>query len=601
MSDVNTLDSGFAVLNLPETLQNALDGLGFTQPTPIQLEAIPYLLEGRDILGEAQTGTGKTAAFGLPSLAQIDTAIKQPQMLVLAPTRELAIQVAEAIESFGKFMRGLRVVTVYGGQSYGPQLAELDRGPQVIVATPGRLMDHIRRGRINFDSVKTLVLDEADEMLNMGFLEDVEWILSHVPANTQMALFSATMPAAIRKITERFLKNPAHIKIERQEQKKANIRQRAWEVRGINKLTALERIVETIEYDAMLVFVRTRNDTIELAERLESQGFKASALNGDMNQQMRERTVNQLKEGKINILVATDVVARGLDVPRISHVLNFDLPDDHESYVHRIGRTGRAGRSGEAILFVRPRERYLLRHYMNATGGDIETMQLPTPAQLGAHRQEKCREDLTKLIDNPNLEAMREMIQSMAEQSEASVLDLAAALLYKYQQKRPLQPKDDPERPQREARGGFERGDRNGRGRNERVSHDRGGRFERGARFERGGERGGERRGKAAGQGRRNDIDWKTYRLAVGRDHGVQVKDIVGAIANEASIDSGNIGAIRLFDGHSTVQLPSGMPKEVFNQLSNARIRNKPMGLSIDAGAPVPRPRARHSESRADA
>ncbi|GAA5218043.1 DEAD/DEAH box helicase [Corallincola platygyrae] len=584
MSEVETLDSGFAVLNLPENLQAAIDDLGFTQPTPIQLDSIPHLLEGRDLLGEAQTGTGKTAAFGLPALAHIDLNIRQPQLMVLAPTRELAIQVAEALESFGKRMRGLRIATVYGGQSYGPQLAELERGPQVIVATPGRLMDHIRRGRIKFDALKTLVLDEADEMLNMGFLEDVEWIMGHVPDNTQMALFSATMPPAIKKITDRFLKDPAHIKIAPEERKKANIRQRAWEVRGINKLTALERLAETVEYDAMIVFVRTRNDTVELAERLESQGFKASALNGDMNQQMRERTVNQLKEGKINILVATDVVARGLDVPRISHVLNFDLPDDHESYVHRIGRTGRAGRSGEAILFVRPRERYLLRHYMRATGGDIEQMELPSPAELGAHRQIKCREELTKLVDNPNLEPMREMLNQMAEQSETSVLDLAAALLYKYQQRRPLQPKPDPERPRREGRS-FDRNDRNDR---------RGGR---GARFERNGQR-GDRNGGRGRQGRRNDIDWTTYRLAVGRDHGVQVKDIVGAIANEASIDSGNIGAIRLFDGHSTVQLPSGMPKETFNQLSRARVRNKPMGISADKG---PRPRARHHENRADA
>ncbi|RCU52960.1 MULTISPECIES: DEAD/DEAH box helicase [Corallincola] len=597
MSEVETLDSGFAVLNLPENLSSALDSLGFKTPTPIQLEAIPHLLEGRDLLGEAQTGTGKTAAFGLPALALIDPSVRKTQLMVLAPTRELAIQVAEAIESFAKHMRGLRVATVYGGQSYGPQLAELERGPQVIVATPGRLMDHIRRGRIKFDDLKTLVLDEADEMLNMGFLEDVEWIMSHVPETTQMALFSATMPPAIRKITERFLKNPAHVKIAVSETKKANIRQRAWEVRGINKLTALERLVETVEYDAMLVFVRTRNDTVELAERLESQGFKASALNGDMNQQMRERTVNQLKEGKINILVATDVVARGLDVPRISHVLNFDLPDDHESYVHRIGRTGRAGRSGEALLFVRPRERYLLRHYMRATGGDIESMELPSPVELGAHRQEKCREELTKLVDNPNLEAMREMINAMAEQSETSVLDLAAALLYKYQQKRPLQPKPDPERPQRDTRGRNDRFDRNDRGgqRNGRGRNERGGQ-----RFDRN-DRGGDRPPRARqGQGRRNDIDWKTYRLAVGRDHGVQVKDIVGAIANEASIDSGNIGAIRLFDGHSTVQLPSGMPAEVFSQLSNARVRNKPMGISADTGG-APRPRPRNQESRADA
>ncbi|GAA4898704.1 DEAD/DEAH box helicase [Ferrimonas pelagia] len=534
----------FSSLGLPEALLNAISAMGFTSPTPIQAQSIPYMLDGNDILGEAQTGTGKTAAFGLPALAGIDPRQRASQMLVLAPTRELAIQVATALEEFAVNMKGLRVATIYGGQPYGPQIREIERGAQVIVATPGRLMDHIRKGTLVLDSIQCCVLDEADEMLNMGFLEDIEWILEHLPEQAQMALFSATMPNQIRRIAERFLKDPKHVKIAADKAQKANIVQKAWKVSGLNKMTALERLAETLEYDAMIVFVRTRNDTMELANHLTNLGFKASALNGDMSQQQREHTVAQLHKGKIDILIATDVVARGLDVPRITHVLNYDLPMDSESYVHRIGRTGRAGRSGTAILFARPRELRQLRFYERQTAGTIEMMELPTADELGKHRIAKLSVELAECVSGTELTEMQELISKMAEENELSVEQLAAALLFQRQRTKPLKPNPDP-KPR------FDREDRRERG-------DRGDRPERGARRE-----------------RRPATDFETYRLEVGREHGTQVKDIVGAIANELQLDSGNIGQIRLHDAHSLVQLPKAMPGETLSKLKAIHVRNR--------------------------
>ena len=414
MTNTSTAPVSFDALGLPESLLSALSSMGFESATPIQAQTIPHLLAGKDVLGEAQTGTGKTAAFGLPALANIDTSVRKPQLLVLAPTRELAIQVAEAIEQFAKFMKGLKVATLYGGQSYGPQFAQLERGAQVVVGTPGRLMDHLRRKSLNLSHVNFCALDEADEMLNMGFLEDIEWILEHLPAETQMALFSATMPPAIRKVANRFLEEPEHVKIAAVKKAKANIKQYAWKVSGINKNTAIERIAETFDYDAMIIFVRTRNDTVEVAEFLERQGYPAAALNGDMNQAQRERTVDQLKNGKLSILIATDVVARGLDIPRIDLVVNYDLPGDNESYVHRIGRTGRAGRSGTSISFVRPREMYQLRHYERLTSGTIEQFELPSIQEIGKARVARTQNQLAELIGQQDLTAMREIVENMA-------------------------------------------------------------------------------------------------------------------------------------------------------------------------------------------
>ena len=575
MTDLNNASIGFDALGLPENLVSAVKALGFETSTPIQAQTIPPLLAGKDVLGEAQTGTGKTAAFGLPALAKIDVTIRKPQLMVLAPTRELAIQVAEAIETFAKDMKGLRVATLYGGQSYQPQFQQLERGAQVVVGTPGRLMDHLRRKSLKLANLSFCVLDEADEMLNMGFLEDIEWILEHLPKETQMALFSATMPAQIRKVANRFLKSPEHIKVAAVKKEKANITQYAWKVSGINKMTALERIAETVDYDAMIIFVRTRNDTIEVAEKLERAGYASVALNGDMNQAQRERTVDQLKSGVSSILVATDVVARGLDIQRISLVINYDLPGDNEAYVHRIGRTGRAGRSGTAISFVRPREMYSLRHYERLTSGTVAMYDLPSIQEIGKARIERTRNELASVIADKELTAMREIIETMAAESELSMTDLAAALLYQKQLKQPLQPKEDP-KPRRDAR---ERNDRDSKGRNDRDS--RGRSDSRGGRNENRAER-APRKAKVA----RSDVDWQTYRLEVGKEHGARPGDIVGAIANEISLDSSYIGAINLHDKHSFVQLPKGMPEKSFTQLKRVQVRRQALAITVSDAQP---------------
>ncbi|MFT6208350.1 MAG: ATP-dependent RNA helicase DeaD [Colwellia sp.] len=592
MTTSNDAPVSFDSLGLPETLLSAVKSIGFENSTDIQAKTIPPLLAGKDVLGEAQTGTGKTAAFGLPALAKIDVSLKKPQLMVLAPTRELAMQVAEAIESFGKNMKGLLVATLYGGQSYQPQFQQLERGAQVVVGTPGRLMDHLRRKSLKLGNLSFCVLDEADEMLNMGFLEDIQWILDHLPETTQMALFSATMPPAIRKIANRFLKDPEHIKIAAVKQSKANISQFAWKVSGIRKITALERIAEIVDYDAMIVFVRTRSDTVEVAEQLERAGYPALALNGDMNQAQRERCIEQMKSGKSSILVATDVVARGLDIPRISLVVNYDLPGDNEAYVHRIGRTGRAGREGMSIAFVRPREMHSLRHYERLTSGVINTYELPNIEEIGKKRIERTRVEMAQIVADKDLVNMREIVEAMANESELSMTDLAAALLFQKQLNQPLQPKEDP-KPRRETR---ERSDRDSRS-------ERGGRNEsRGGRNERGGERGGERAPRKV-KVNRTDVDWQTYRLEVGKEHGARPGDIVGAIANEISLDSSYIGAINLHDKHTYVQLPKGMPEKSFEQLKRVKIRRQSLEITVsdvktvESTPTTDRPRKRQERS----
>ena len=571
---------GFDTLGLPENLLTAVTSIGFNAATDIQAQTIPLLLSGKDVLGEAQTGTGKTAAFGLPGLAKIDTSVKKPQLMVLAPTRELAMQVAEAIESFGKNMKGLRVATLYGGQSYGPQFQQLERGAQVVVGTPGRLMDHLRRKSLKLADLRVCVLDEADEMLNMGFLEDIQWILDHLPKTTQMCLFSATMPPAIRKIANRFLKDPEHIKIAAVKKAKANITQYAWKVGGITKMTALERIAEIVDYDAMIIFVRTRNDTVDVAEKLERAGYPALALNGDMNQAQRERSIDQMKSGKSSILVATDVVARGLDIPRISLVINYDLPGDNEAYVHRIGRTGRAGREGMSIAFVRPREMYSLRHYERLTSGTVNMYELPNIQELGKKRVERARDEIASIVGAKDLASMRTIVETMAEESELSMLDLAAALLYQKQLKQPLEPKEDP-KPRRDTR---ERNDRNSNGRDRNDRNDRGRDSRRDSRADSRGDRNGQRGSRddkpRQAKVNRNDVDWQTYRLEVGKEHGARPGDIVGAIANEISLDSSYIGAINLHEKHSFVQLPKGIPADLFKQLKGVRVRRQPLAIS---------------------
>lgn len=574
----------FDTLGLPDYLLSAVTSIGFDAATDIQARTIPLLLSGKDVLGEAQTGTGKTAAFGLPALAKIDTSVKKPQLMVLAPTRELAMQVAEAIESFGKNMKGLRVATLYGGQSYGPQFQQLERGAQVVVGTPGRLMDHLRRKSLKLADLRVCVLDEADEMLNMGFLEDIQWILDHLPKTTQMCLFSATMPAAIRKIANRFLKDPEHVKIAAVKQSKANITQYAWKVGGITKMTALERIAEIVDYDAMIIFVRTRNDTVDVAEKLERAGYPALALNGDMNQAQRERSIEQMKSGKSSILVATDVVARGLDIPRISLVINYDLPGDNEAYVHRIGRTGRAGREGMSIAFVRPREMYSIRHYERLTSGTVNMYELPNIQELGEKRIERARDEIASIVGAKDLTSMRTIIESMAAESELSMVDLAAALLYQKQLKQPLEPKEDP-KPRRDTRertsNGRDRNDRSDRGRDSRRDSRADSRGDRGeSRGDRNSPRAGRDNKPRKAKVNRNDVDWQTYRLEVGKEHGARPGDIVGAIANEISLDSSYIGAINLHDKHSFVQLPKGIPEDLFKQLKGVRVRRQPLAIT---------------------
>ncbi|WP_194757444.1 DEAD/DEAH box helicase [Aliidiomarina indica] len=566
MSEFNT----FSALELPEPILRGIQELGFDTPTPIQQQAIPALLEKKNVLGEAQTGTGKTAAFGLPALANIDTRVRGAQLLVVAPTRELALQVADSIAQMGKHMKGLSVATVYGGAAYGPQIKLLRGGAQVVVGTPGRLMDHLRKNTLDLSSLKMAVLDEADEMLNMGFVEDIEWIMEQVPATAQRALFSATMPPQIRKIANKFLADPVHVKIASTQANKANITQKAWKVQGMTKDAGLERLLETIEYQLALIFVRTRQDTLTVAAHLRDRGFKAAGLNGDMSQDQREATVTQLKAGKIRILVATDVVARGLDVPGVTHVINYDLPQDAESYVHRIGRTGRAGRSGEAILFARPRELHLLKRYERATNGTIEMIEVPQGRELSKLRIQQFQGKLVERAEGTDLSSMRSLITQMAEATEMSVEDIAAALLFEAQQARPLIVKEEP-KPK------FDRKERPARA-------ERSDRFDRGAR---GGkradrnDRGGDRSERRERKPRRDaGIEFDTYRLAVGTEHGARPGDVVGAIANEADIDSRYIGEIQLFATHTTVQLPKGMPPQTLRKLAKARIRQQPMAIS---------------------
>jgi len=558
---------GFAQLGLATPLLSALADIGYETPSPIQAQCIPVLLDGHDLLGMAQTGTGKTAAFALPLLENIDISVAKPQALVLTPTRELAIQVAEAFQSYAKHLPGFHVLPIYGGQSYGIQLKQLSRGAHVIVGTPGRVMDHLERQTLNLDDLKTLVLDEADEMLRMGFIDDVEWILEHTPEQHQTALFSATMPEQIRRVAQKYLVEPREIKIKSATATVAAIRQAYWQVSGLHKLDALTRILEVEEdFDAAIIFVRTKTATVELADKLSARGYSAAALNGDLNQQMRERVIDQLKSGALDIVIATDVAARGIDVPRISHVINYDIPYDAEAYVHRIGRTGRAGRTGTAILFVAPREVRMLRTIERVTRQPITPLTLPSRQAVTDRRIAQFKEKVTETLNAEGLEFFTEVVAQLEEDQGVSIHEIAAALAYLAQGDRPLRLEgEDP--PPRPAFGDERRPPRFGEG----ERGERGERFERKPRFE-----DGERKSFTPAS------DMVRYRLDVGRDQGVEVKDIVGAIANEAGIESRFIGRIRLYDDGCTVELPSGMPKEVANLLKRLRIRGTPANLRPD-------------------
>ncbi|MGP9802666.1 DEAD/DEAH box helicase [Rheinheimera sp. NSM] len=556
----------FSQLMLPEAIVRAVTELGYETPSPIQAAAIPKLLAGEDVLGQAQTGTGKTGAFALPLLARLDPAQNDPQILVLAPTRELAIQVAEAFQAYARYMPAFHVLPLYGGQSYTNQLKSLKRGSQVIVGTPGRILDHLDRGTLKLDKLRAIVLDEADEMLRMGFIDDVQTIMDATPPGRQVAMFSATMPAPIRAIAQKHLKNAEEIKIASKTSTVERITQRYVMLDGNQKLDALTRLLEGEEYDATIVFVRTKSATEEIAEKLGARGYAVACLNGDMNQAHRELTIRKMKANQLDIIVATDVAARGLDVERISLVVNYDIPYDSEAYVHRIGRTGRAGREGKAILFVSPRERRLLRTIEHATKQPIEQMSLPTGRVIEQRRIESFREQLAQTIETQDLSFFQTLINDWREKIETTENDLAAALLYLAQKDQPLNVASQfPEIREPHARG--EREERPRRERSDRP------------------ERSGDRPDRGPRVKREMKGDYQTYRIEVGKEHGVRAGDIVGAIANEANIDSQFIGNIKLFDHFSTVELPATIPNEIFQHLKKVYVRKQKLNITVDSGA----------------
>jgi len=547
----------FDGLSLPDEILKVLREVGYETPSPIQAKTIPLLLAGGDLVGQAQTGTGKTAAFALPILAKLDLALTLPQGIVLVPTRELAIQVAEAFQKYAKYIKGFHVLPIYGGHDFSSQVRSLTRGVHVVVGTPGRTMDHIRRGKLKLESISTVILDEADEMLRMGFIGDVEWILDHTPTNRQTALFSATMPAQIRRIASRYLRDPSEITIKSKTYTVETIHQRYWLVSGLHKLDALTRILDTESFDAILVFVRTKIMTVELVEKLMARGYEAAALNGDISQRQREQVVSRVKAGKLDVIVATDVAARGLDVERISHVINYDIPYDAETYVHRVGRTGRAGRQGSAILFVAPREKYLLHAIEKTIGHKIEIMELPTLEAANDVRIEKFKQRITDLLAMENFQQMSPVIEQYQREHDVTALDIASALAQLlYTDARNLSkpgteiPGKLPPGPQIESPDSKRSGPKH---RKQRIHSD-------------------------------NDDEppaesMERYRIAVGRKHGAKPANIVGAIANEAGIENRYIGEIQIFDDHSIVDLPVGMPMEIFNHLQNVRIMGKPLKI----------------------
>ena len=563
-NDVSTLPS-FRDLALIEPLLKALEDVGYETPSPIQAQVIPHMLQGKDVLGQAQTGTGKTAAFALPILSRIDLNKKDPQVLVLAPTRELAIQVAEAFQRYATHLKGFHVLPIYGGQDYSTQLRQLKRGAHVVVGTPGRVMDHMRKGTLNLDGLNVLVLDEADEMLRMGFIDDVEWVLEQTPDTIQIALFSATMPSVIRKIAQEYLNEPEQVTIKVTSASAENIRQRFWMVSGVHKLDALTRILEAETFDGMIIFVRTKTATIELAEKLEARGYSAAAINGDMSQALRERTIAHLKNGKLDILIATDVAARGLDVERITHVVNYDIPYDTESYIHRIGRTGRAGRTGDAILFIAPRERKLLGNIEKATKQKVEEMGLPSTEVINNKRISKFKQNITDTLAAEELSFFSQLLEQYQQEHNVSALEIAAALAKLVQGNTPLLMQNLPKKSfeSREDRPQRDRGDRDSFSqRDDRPQRDRKAKPKRvfGA-------------GGAA-------IEMETFRIEVGHNHGVKPGNIVGAIANETGIDGDHIARIRIEDQYSTVELPAGMPKELIEELKKIRVAGQQLNIS---------------------
>ena len=590
-----TLESqlpSFRELGLSEPVLQALAAVGYESPSPIQAMTIPVLLAGTDVVGQAQTGTGKTAAFALPVLQQIDLKRNVPQALVLVPTRELAIQVSEAFAKYAVNLKGFHVLPIYGGQSYTPQLKGLKRGAHVIVGTPGRVMDHIKSKVLDLSTLRFLVLDEGDEMLQMGFIDDIEWILEQTPKERQVALFSATMPAAIRRIAQKHMRDPQQLTIQNKASTAPKIRQRCWLVSGMHKLDALTRMLEVERYDAMLVFVRTKLETNDLAERLEARGFNAAALNGDIPQQQRERTITRLKNGQLDIVVATDVAARGLDVDRISHVVNYDIPYDPETYVHRIGRTGRAGRSGEAILFVSPRERNMLRIIERVTKARIEPMSLPSIGDVNEQRVAKFREQITGALAGEEARAFRPLLEKMESEQNVPAIEIAAALAALLQGSKPFLLPQKAENTHTDAPRSWTPEPRQPRAdRRPKEADDASGPREQPA------HEGHEPRAeRAPREGREDGPPTETFRIEVGHTHGVLPGNIVGAIANEAGLDGKFIGHIDIREDHSFVDLPEGMPKEIFRELKKVRIRGNELRITrVDSKPPRPETEGHHT------
>lgn len=529
----------FDQMGLGEPLMKALAEVGYENPSPIQAKIIPLLMAGKDVIGQAQTGTGKTAAFALPLLDQLDVKASAPQVLVLTPTRELAIQVAEAFQTYGKFLKGFHVLPIYGGQDFRPQIRALKRVPQVVVGTPGRVMDHMRRGTLQLDQLQTLVLDEADEMLRMGFIDDVEWILEQTPETRKTALFSATMPTQIRRIAERYLRDPEVVTIQVKTTTADTIRQRYWPVSHVHKLDVLTRLLEAETFDAMIIFVRTKHATVELAEKLEARGFPTSALNGDMPQVQRERTVKRLKAGKLDILVATDVAARGLDVDRISHVVNYDIPYDTEAYVHRIGRTGRAGREGDAILFVTPRERRMLKAIERATRKPIEMLEMPTTEAINDKRIAGFKQRISDELAKGDMGLFPKLLESYIRDHDVPAVEVAAALASLLQGDTPLLLEGDLPTP-------------------------------------------GPAKGKGKEYKKQDPLrpGMERFQIEVGHMHGVQPGNVVGAIANEAGLDNQHIGRVNIFNEYTLVDLPEGMPPEVFQLLKRVMVCGRKLRIT---------------------
>ncbi len=554
MSDSAPTTTHFRDLNLCEELMQAIDSVGYESPSPIQAMAIPPLLEGQDLLGRAPTGTGKTAAFALPLLSRIDLDAKHVQVICLTPTRELAKQVAEAFKRYAANMSGFNVLAIYGGQEYSGQLRALRRGVHVVVGTPGRVMDHMRRGTLKLDKLNALVLDEADEMLRMGFVDEVEWILEQTPEERQTALFSATMPKGVERIARKHLRDPQEVSIEGGTATAETIRQRYWLVSGMKKLDALTRILEAETFDAILVFARTKIATTELAEKLDARGYAAAALNGDMAQTMREQMIKRLKNGSLDILVATDVAARGLDVDRISHVVNYDIPYDAEAYIHRIGRTGRAGRRGDAILFVAPRERRMLNTIERATRQPIEALELPSREVISNKRIRDFKQKISDTLSGGGLSFMQDVIEQYQQEHNVPPIEIAAALAKMHSADRPLEVAPGRDPVVSKSFDDFRGKDRPKGPKGKRDKH-----------------------GKSAGP----DADKQRYRISVGYRHGVKPGNIVGAIANEADLNSDQIGHIEIETNFSLIDLPKDLPGESFDALRDVKICGKRIDLTL--------------------